>query len=208
MGRMKLTPDKDARVETSGGMTGGGTTGGSMIQASLGGRYATALFGLAQQQGQLGAVESSLKTLSQGIAESDDLAALVKSPLIGRTDAARAIGALVPVLGLDPLTANFLGVLAQNRRLGDLPAIIRAFRELAARSRGETNAEVVSAHALDDSQVDALRQQLRHRVGRDVAIDLKVDPSLLGGLVVKIGSQMIDSSIKTRLNTLAHAMKG
>ncbi len=202
MGRMKLTPDKDARVETSSGTTGG------TIQASLGGRYATALFGLAEQQGQLTAVESSLKTLSAAIAESDDLSALVKSPLVGRDDAGRALTALVPVLGIDPLTANFLGVLAQNRRLGDLPAIIRAFRELAARSRGETNAEVVSAHPLNDSQVDALKQQLRHRVGREVAIDLKVDPSLLGGLVVKIGSQMIDSSIKTRLNTLAHAMKG
>jgi len=199
---MKLTPDKDARVETSSGTTGG------TIQASLGGRYATALFGLAEQQGQLTAVESSLKTLSAAIAESDDLSALVKSPLVGRDDAGRALTALVPVLGIDPLTANFLGVLAQNRRLGDLPAIIRAFRELAARSRGETNAEVVSAHPLNDSQVDALKQQLRHRVGREVAIDLKVDPSLLGGLVVKIGSQMIDSSIKTRLNTLAHAMKG
>ena len=202
MGRMKLTPDKDARVETSSGTTGG------TIQASLCGRYATALFGLAEQQGQLTAVESSLKTLSAAIAESDDLSALVKSPLIGRDEAGRALNALVPVLGIDPLTANFLGVLAQNRRLGDLPAIIRAFRELAARSRGETNAEVVSAHPLNDSQVDALKQQLRHRVGREVAIDLKVDPTLLGGLVVKIGSQMIDSSIKTRLNTLAHAMKG
>lgn len=203
-GKLKLTPDKDARVETSSGTTGGGGT----IQASLGGRYATALFDLARQQGQLIAVESSLKTVSAAMSESVDLAALVKSPLVGRDDAARAIAALVPVLGLDPLTANFLGVLAQNRRLGDLPAIIRAFRDLAARSRGETNAEVVSAHPLDDAQVDALKQQLRHRVGREVAIDLKVDPSLLGGLVVKIGSQMIDSSIKTRLNTLAHAMKG
>ncbi len=201
-GTLKLTPDKDARVETSSGTTGG------TIQASLGGRYATALFGLAEQQGQLTTVESSLKTLSAAIAESDDLAALVKSPLVGRDDAGRALTALVPVLGIDPLTANFLGVLAQNRRLGDLPTIIRAFRELAARSRGETNAEVVSAHPLNDSQVDALKQQLRHRVGREVAIDLKVDPTLLGGLVVKIGSQMIDSSIKTRLNTLAHAMKG
>ncbi len=203
-GILKLTPDKDARVETSGGTTGGGGT----IQASLGGRYATALFDLARQQGQLTAVESSLKTVSSAMTESADLSALVKSPLVGRDDAARAIAALVPVLGLDPLTANFLGVLAQNRRLGDLPAIIRAFRDLAARSRGETNAEVVSARPLDDSQVDALKQQLRHRVGREVAIDLKVDPTLLGGLVVKIGSQMIDSSIKTRLNTLAHAMKG
>jgi len=203
-GILKLTPDKDARVETSGGTTGGGGT----IQASLGGRYATTLFDLARQQGQQTAVETSLKTVSVAMTESADLSALVKSPLVGRDDAARAIAALVPVLGLDPLTANFLGVLAQNRRLGDLPAIIRAFRDLAARSRGETNAEVVSAHPLDDAQVDALKQQLRHRVGREVAIDLKVDPSLLGGLVVKIGSQMIDSSIKTRLNTLAHAMKG
>ena len=191
-------------METSGGTTGGGGT----IQASLGGRYATALFDLARQQGQLTAVESSLKTVSAAMTESADLSALVKSPLVGRDDAARAIAALVPVLGLDPLTANFLGVLAQNRRLGDLPAIIRAFRDLAARSRGESNAEVVSAHPLDQPQVDALKQQLRHRVGREVAIDLKVDPTLLGGLVVKIGSQMIDSSIKTRLNTLAHAMKG
>ncbi|KQM96619.1 F0F1 ATP synthase subunit delta [Sphingomonas sp. Leaf25] len=189
-------------------MTGNVTGGATTIQASLSGRYATALFGLAQDHGQVQAVEASLKSLQAGIAESDDLAALIKSPLIGRDDAARTIAALGPVLGLDPLTGNFLGVLAQNRRLGDLPAIIRAFRDLAARQRGETNAEVTSAHPLDDGQVDALKQQLRHRVGREVAIDLKVDPSLLGGLIVKIGSQMIDSSIKTRLNTLAHAMKG
>jgi F-type H+-transporting ATPase subunit delta len=200
-------------VEISSGNTGSqsdgsGYIGGGSIQASLSGRYATALFGLASDQGQLTAVESSLKTLQQAIGESDDLAALVKSPLIGRTDAARAVAALAPVLGLDPVTTSFVGVLAQNRRLGDLPAIIRAFRDLAARSRGETNAEVVSAHPLNDAQVDALKQQLRHRVGREVAIDLRVDPTLLGGLIVKIGSQMIDSSIKTRLNTLAHAMKG
>ncbi|MEP9401458.1 F0F1 ATP synthase subunit delta [Sphingomonas sp. VNH70] len=189
-------------------MTGNPGGAATTIQASLSGRYATALFGLAQDQGRSSAVESSLKTLQEAIAESDDLSALIKSPLIGRDEAARTLSALVPVLGLDPITANFLGVLAQNRRLGDLPAIIRAFRELAARSRGETNAEVTSAHPLDDAQVEALRQQLRSRVGREVAIDLKVDPSLLGGLIVKIGSQMIDSSIKTRLNTLAHAMKG
>ncbi len=207
-GMTKLTPHKDARVETSGGMTGNGTGGTTTIQASLSGRYATALFGLAQDRGQPGVVESSLKTLQAGLAESDDLAALVKSPLVGRDDAARAIAALAPVLDLDPVTANFLGVLAQNRRLADLPAIIRAFRDLAARSRGETHAEVVSAHPLDEAQVDALKQQLRHRIGREVAVDLRVDPTLLGGLIVRIGSQMIDSSIKTRLNTLAHAMKG
>ncbi len=192
----------------TGNGSGGGSGGATTIQASLSGRYATALFGLARDQGQSAAVESSLRTLQTALGESDDLAQLVKSPLVGRDDAARAVAALAPVLGLDAITASFMGVLAQNRRLGDLPAIIRAFRDLAARERGETNAEVTSAHPLDAGQVDALRQQLRHRVGREVAIDLKVDPTLLGGLIVKIGSQMIDSSIKTRLNTLAHAMKG
>ena len=127
---------------------------------------------------------------------------------MSRNDAAKAVAAVAKSLKLDATTANFLGVLAQNRRLNQLPAIIRAFRQLAAAHRGETTAEVTSAHPLDSDQVDALKQQLRTRVGREVAVDLSVDPSLLGGLVVKIGSQMIDSSIKTRLNSLAHAMKG
>ena len=109
---------------------------------------------------------------------------------------------------LDPITTNFLSVLATNRRLNQLPQIIRAFRTLAARHRGEAAAEVTSAHPLTDEQVGELKQQLRARMGRDVSVDLSVDPDLLGGLVVRIGSQMIDSSIRTRLNTLAHAMKG
>ena len=99
-------------------------------------------------------------------------------------------------------------MLAQNRRLSQLPAIIRAFRQLAAAQRGETTAEVTSAHPLDAGQVAELKAQLKTRLRRDVTVDLSVDPALLGGLVVKIGSQMIDSSIRTRLNTLAHAMKG
>jgi F-type H+-transporting ATPase subunit delta len=112
------------------------------------------------------------------------------------------------MIDVDDTTNKFLGVLADNRRLPQLPAVIRAFRDLAARHRGETTAEVTSAHPLSDDQVDALKQQLRTRIGTDVSVDLSVDPALLGGLVVKIGSQMIDSSIRTRLNTLAHAMKG
>ena len=109
---------------------------------------------------------------------------------------------------VDPITSNFLGVLAQNRRLSQLDQVIRAFNMLAARHRGETTAEITSAHALSDDQVAALKQNLRTRIGRDVAVDLSVDPAILGGLVVKIGSQMIDGSIRTKLNTLAHAMKG
>ncbi len=182
------------------------TSGG--IQASLSGRYATALFDLARDNAQLSAVEASMTAIGQTLRESADFRELTRSPLVGRDAAGRAVAAIAPMLGLDPLSTRFLGVLAQNGRLRTLPAIVRDFRELAARHRGEVTAEVASAHPLTDAQVDALKQQLRFRVGREVSVDLRVDPTLLGGLVVKIGSQMIDSSIKTRLNTLAHAMKG
>jgi len=184
-------------VETSGG-----------IQASLSGRYATALFDLARDAKSIDAVESSLAKVRAALDESDDFRTLVNSPILARGDAAKAIAATADVMKLDGTTRNFLGVLAQNRRLSQLPQIIRAYRSLAANHRGETTAEVASAHPLTDDQVTALKQQLRARVGRDVNVDLSVDPSLLGGLVVRLGSQMIDSSIKTRLNTLAHAMKG
>lgn len=182
------------------------STGG--IQASLSGRYATALFELAENGKQIDAVEASLKTVRQALSESADFMSLTSNPAIGRGPAGKAIAAVAATLGLDPMTTKFLGVLAENRRLRELPAVIRAYRALAARHRGETTAEVTSAHPLTDAQVADLKQALRTRVGRDVSVDLSVDPSLLGGLVVKIGSQMIDSSIKTRLNTLAHAMKG
>lgn len=178
------------------------------IQASLSGRYATALFELARDSKTIAEVEASLVAVRQALDESADFRTLTTSPLIGRSDAAKAVDATAAALKLDATTTKFLGVLAQNRRLGALPAIIRDFRRLAAQFRGETTAEVASAHPLDAAQVEALKQQLRTRIGRDVNVDLSVDPSLLGGLVVKIGSQMIDSSIKTRLNSLAHAMKG
>lgn len=178
------------------------------IQASLSGRYATALFDLAREAKSIDAVEASLVNIRQALAESPEFADLAASPLVNRTAASKAVAAAADVMGVDPTTKKFLGVLAQNRRLSSLTAIIRDFRALAARHRGEVTAEVASAHPLTDDQVKELKQALRTRVGRDVTLDLRVDPSLLGGLIVKIGSQMIDSSIKTRLNTLAHAMKG
>jgi F-type H+-transporting ATPase subunit delta len=187
----------EARVENSGG-----------IQASLAGRYATALFELARDERQLESVGASLATLRQSLRESDDLRELVSSPLISRDDALNGIRAASGAMGLDPITSNFLGVLAQNRRLSKLPEIIRAFNMLAARHRGETTAEVTSAHPLTDDQVRALKGNLRTRLGRDVTVDLTVDPTILGGLVVKVGSQMIDGSIRTKLNSLALAMKG
>ncbi len=182
------------------------TSGG--IQASLSGRYATALFELAREGKAIDAVSESLGGLKQALAESSDFAALTTNPLLSRNDAAKSVAAVAASMKLDPLTTNFLGVLAQNRRLGQLVKVIRDFATLAANHRGEATAEVISAHPLDAAQVDALKAQLRKKAGRDVAVTLTTDPALLGGLIVKIGSQMIDSSIRTRLNTLAVAMKG
>jgi len=181
---------------------------GSNVQASLGGRYALALFELAVERKALAGVEASLADLKATHAASHELRGLVANPLLSRAQSGQAIDAVAAKLDTDPLTRNFLGVLAANRRLGNLPAMIRAFETLAANHRGEVSAQVTSAHALDDAQIAALKAKLKTRVGRDVAVSTQVDPAILGGLVVKIGSAMIDSSIRTRLNTLAHAMKG
>jgi F-type H+-transporting ATPase subunit delta len=180
----------------------------SGIQASLAGRYALALFELARDEKQIETVGASLASLRRALTDSADLRELINSPLIDREDQARAVGAVVGTMALDTLTSNLVGVLAKNRRLPKLPDVIRAFNLLAARHRGEITAEVTSARPLDDDQVAAIKQHLRSRMGSDIAVDLAVDPALLGGLVVKIGSQMIDSSIRTKLNTLAHVMKG
>jgi F-type H+-transporting ATPase subunit delta len=184
-------------VETSGG-----------IQASLAGRYATALFGLARDENQIDAVTRSLDSLEAALAGSNDFSTLVSSPLVSRGDAEKAVAALTPTLGLDPITARFIGVLAQNGRLAELKNVIRIVRELALGHRGETTADVTSAHALNDGQIAELKAKLRVRMGREVGINAAVDPSLLGGIVVRLGSQMIDASIRTKLNTLATAMKG
>ena len=178
------------------------------IQASLAGRYATALFGLARDEKQLDAVGASLATLKASLADSDDFRTLTTSPLISRDQATAAIAATAKAMQLDPITTKFLGVLAHNRRLGQLGAIIAAFNLLAAEHRGETTAQVTSARPLDQAQVAALKNNLKTRLGRDVVVDLHVEPAILGGLVVKVGSQMIDGSIRTKLNSLAHAMKG
>ena len=178
------------------------------IQASLSGRYASALFDLARESKVIEAVEASLTTLESAMSQSDDLRRLVASPLVARGAAADAIKAVASSLKLDTLTTNLLGVLASNRRLGQAPKVITDFRSLAANHRGEASATVTTAHPLDAAQITALKAKLKTRVGRDVAVTMKTDPAILGGLIVKIGSQMIDGSIRTKLNTLAHAMKG
>lgn len=177
------------------------------IQASLAGRYASALFDLASEHGTVTAVESDLETLAAALAQSPEFAALTTNPKVSRNDAQTTLAALAKTMKLSPLAANFLGVLAQNRRLAQLPAVIRAFRAIAAAQRGEVTAEVTSAHPLTDTQVETLRQKLTAREGRTVKLTTRTDPDLLGGLVVTLGSKRIDASIRTRLNTLAQAMK-
>ncbi|MES2121128.1 MAG: F0F1 ATP synthase subunit delta [Pseudomonadota bacterium] len=182
------------------------TSGG--IRASLAGRYASALFDLARDERKIDAVGRSLDALNAALADSKDFSELVASPLVSREEAGKALAALAPKLGLDPITANFLGVLARNGRKSQLRSVIRSFRRLAADHRGETTAEVVTARPLADDQIAQLKTQLRARAGRDVTIEAQVDPAVLGGIVVKMGSQRIDASIRTKLNRLASAMKG
>lgn len=177
------------------------------IKASLAGRYASALFDLASENGKVTAVEKDLGTLAAALAESDELAGLTTNPQLTRETQGKAIAAVAKKLKLAPLTAQFLGVLAANRRLAKLPAIISAFKAIAAAQRGEVTATVTSAHPLSDDQLAALKTKLTAREGRTVMLTAAVDPDLLGGLVVTIGSQRIDASIRTRLNSLAQSMK-
>lgn len=177
------------------------------IQASLAGRYASALFELAAEDGIVTAVESDLETLAAALAESGELRAVTTNPELSRKAQGEAIAAVAGHLGLSELTTKFLGVLAANRRLDALGDMIRAFRAIAAAERGEVTAQVTSAHALTDEQLAALKEKLTARQGRTVKLKPSVDPDLLGGLVVTIGSQRIDGSIRTRLNSLAQAMK-
>ena len=182
------------------------TSGG--IRASLAGRYASALFDLARNEKQIDAVSRSLDSLNQALADSREFHQLVTTPLVDRDDASSAFAGLADELKLDPITTSFLGVLARNGRKRQLQPVIRAFRRLAAEHRGEITADVISAHPLGDHQVAKLKAQLKARVGSDVAIDARTDPQILGGLIVKLGSQMIDASLRTKLNRLALAMKG
>lgn len=186
----------DERVEISAG-----------IQASLAGRYASALFDLAVDDGSVTAVESDLDRMDAALAELNDLSALIGNLQVSRSAAAAAMDGVAATLDLTPLTRKFIGVLAANRRLGKLPAMIAAFRTIAAAQRGEVTATVSSAHPLTEDQLTALKNKLTAREGRTVKLTADVDPDLLGGMVVTIGSRRIDGSIRSRLNSLATAMK-
>jgi F-type H+-transporting ATPase subunit delta len=177
-----------------------------LLVTGLAGRYASALFDLANEAKSLDQVSVSVDKMVKALTESQDVQALVSSPVVSREQAGRAIASVAAALGLDDLTTRFLGVLAANRRLAALPQIIRGFGALLAAHKGETTADVTSAHALNDAQLAALKAKLRAGLGRDVTLTTRVDPAILGGLVVKVGSKLIDSSLKTKLDSLSLAM--
>ncbi len=179
----------------------------SSVATGLSGRYARALFELALGSKAIAAVEASLATLTEAMAESADLKTLMSSPLVGRGAAGAAVAGVADGLGIDGLTKNFLGVLAANRRLALLPAVIRDFAALNAARKGEVTADVTAAHKLSAAQQKALATKLKAGIGRDVALNVTVDPSILGGLMVRVGSRLIDSSLKTRLENLGQALK-
>lgn len=171
-------------------------------------RYAKALFDLADEERTLDAVAADLKSLAGMLAESADLRRMVRSPVLDRDSQGKAIAALADAAQLSHLTRNFLGLVARNRRLFALPEMIEAFLATLAVRRGEITAQVVSATPLTPAQSEALAEALRRSAGAKLTIDSRIDPSLLGGLVVRLGSRMIDASLKSKLNRLQLAMKG
>lgn len=180
------------------------TTGAS----GLAGRYATALFELAEDEGKLDEVAQDLAALDTMLRESEDFMRMIRSPVLARNEQVKAITAVCEAAGLGELTRRFVGTVAANRRLFALPAMIKAYRDVLARSRGEERAEVVSAQPLSESQVQALNDALKKAIGSAVDVETRVDPGILGGLIVRVGSRMIDSSLKTKLSQLRLAMKG
>ena len=177
-------------------------------EAGLAERYASALFDLAGERHALDAIADDLRQLRAMLAESGDLARMIRSPVLSRDEQGKAIAALAESAGLSELTRDFLAVVARNRRLFAAPAMIDAYlRKLAAR-RGEVTAEVTVAQPLDEARQLALMEQLRRAVGARVAVDVRVDPRLLGGMIVKVGSRMVDASLNSRLQRLRLAMRG
>ena len=171
-------------------------------------RYAMALFELADEKGELDKVAGDLRELRSMMAASTDFRRMCASPVIGAAAKNRAVAAVAKQAGLSTVTANFLGVLAHNGRLFALSATIKAFIALLAAKRGELTAHVISAAPLADAQVTAVSAALRRGLGQAVALEQSVDASLIGGLVVQVGSRMIDGSVKAKLQRLSLAMKG
>lgn len=178
------------------------------IVSGVAGRYASALFDLAIDAGNLETINDDLASLKGFISESADFVTLIKSPILSREEQSAGLQAILERANASDLTSRFLGVVTENRRLFVLEDIIDAFGALLAEHKGETTAEVVSADALSQAQEEALRATLTARLDRQIKLEATVDPDLLGGLVVRVGSRMIDSSLRTKLDNLQIAMKG
>ena len=177
------------------------------ISSGIAARYATAVFDLAKQDKVVKALEADIAALDAAMAESADFNALIHSPVYSRAEQATAVAAIAKKMGLSAMMANTLGLMASKRRLFVLPQLTTALRAAVAEDKGEVTAEVVSAKALTKAQSDKLAKSLKASVGKDVIIKATVDESLIGGLVVKVGSKMIDTSIRSHLNSLQNAMK-
>jgi F-type H+-transporting ATPase subunit delta len=178
------------------------------MMASMAGRYAAALFELAKEQKQLDQVERDVAAFLAMLEISADLVRLVKSPVISAQAQVRALEAILAKAGISGFTGNFLKLIVRNRRLFAVADMLKAFQSLLARERGEVSADVASAHPLSAEQMQVLSDSLKTSIGKNVQIRTRVDPNLLGGLIVKVGSKMIDSSLRTKLNNLKVAMKG
>ena len=175
--------------------------------SGVSGRYATALFELARDEKSIEAVKADLDKFDAMLSESADLKRLVRSPVFAADAQLKALSAVLDKAGISGVAANFLKVLTSNRRLFAVTDVIRAFGALVARFKGEASAEVTVAEPLSDKNLDALKAALKQVSGKDVTLNVKVDPSIIGGLVVKLGSRMVDSSLRTKLNSIKHAMK-
>ena len=192
-GMMRDTRDRDA--------------GRGSIVSGMAGRYATALFDLARESNAIEQVQSDLKFFDALIADNPDLTRLVRSPVFGAEEQEKALAAVLAKAGVTGVAANFLRVVASNRRLFAVRDMIRDFNKLVAAHKGEVTAQVTVAEELNDARMNEIRAALRDVTGKDVKVDVTVDPAIIGGLKVKLGSRMVDASLRTKLNSIRIAMK-
>jgi F-type H+-transporting ATPase subunit delta len=182
-------------------------TGEEPIVSGMAGRYATALFELSLEEHATDAVRADLDRVDALISGSPDLQRLVRSPVFTAEDQTKALSAVLEKAGIDGLSARFLKVVSSNRRLFAVREIIRGFRTLVAQHKGETSATVTVAEAPSEAHLTAIKEALKAVTKKDVQVEVKVDPSIIGGLIVKLGSRMVDTSLRTKLNAIKHAMK-
>lgn len=204
----------DGRIERAAPCAGGppgrngrGPVAVSSETSSIAGRYATALFELADEAGALDAVEKDLAAVAEALGGSEELRRAVASPLYSRDELGGVVSALAKAMKLSPLTGNVMGLMARKRRLFALDALCATYARMMAERRGEVTAEVTSAQPMTKKQMTALSAALKDSVGRDVKLETSVDESLIGGLVVKVGSKLIDTSIRSKLASLQNAMR-